>query len=287
MRFPAVPPSGAVRRSSRLADDGHGAVDDGDRPCCSRTAAPRACRRDRCRVRRGHRSRAHVPASTRRSRRGRCSRRARAGSAAGPTCCKLRSEASNEYCRVGQAEWFHRPVDGGAPLHRQPPDEEARRRAGFACRHARRASDTNPMATVAMYSVRGSTRSSPEAPCRPQLFRSAMSASRSPTTIQWLGTFRPRVLRRTRTVRATGRRSPTRSCRPARVTGAPALYFDLDRSDGSWACPKPKVTALLQELQDHAEDAHAEIRARVATERRAHLGQRLGAAQGERRLSAR
>ena len=71
------------------------------------------------------------------------------------------------------------------------------------------------------------------------------------------------------------------------VTGSPALYFDLDRATHVEGMPEAEGRALLQELQDHAEGARAEIRARVATQRRADLGQRIGPAQGQWRLPAR
>ena len=37
------------------------------------------------------------------------------------------------------------------------------------------------------------------------------------------------------------------------VTGAPALYFDLDRATHVEGMPEAEGRALLQELQDHAE----------------------------------
>ena len=70
------------------------------------------------------------------------------------------------------------------------------------------------------------------------------------------------------------------------VTGAPALYFDLDRAthvEGHAGGRRSRAAAVAAGSR---RDARAEIRARMAAERRAHLGQRVGAAQGQRRLPA-
>ena len=49
------------------------------------------------------------------------------------------------------------------------------------------------------------------------------------------------------------------------VTGVPALYFDLDRATHVEGMPKPRAAALLQSLQDHAEQQGPALRARLAT----------------------
>ena len=100
------------------------------------------------------------------------------------------------------------------------------------------------------------------------------------------GAFPPRVPAEGPFEAARRRRASDRA-RPSASRGGPSLYFDLDRATHVEGMPIDEGRALLQSLQDHAEAARAALRARVAAARRADLGQRVGAAQGERRLPGR